>query len=165
VSVTAHDARLSILNALEARLRALPTEPTWPTLTVYADGEVPDQPAVLTTPAGRDKAGRIATYAVIYPSPGSRPYPDFEGGITEGAGDFQWSGQITFTGGYQANVLDMLDRAIPWLESWMPEIDGLACGWFEQNPNTTPPTLRRNPDVKPSRFSVPTLWRVHVATA
>lgn len=165
MTVTAYDARLAILDAINSRLEALPTAADVAALTVYSEGEVPAEPPKIVTPSGPDKTGRIAPYAVVYPSPGSRPNPDFEGGLTLGAGDFLWSGQLTLVAGYRRTLVDVLDRVIPWLESWMPEIDGLACGWFEQNPNTTPATIRRNAQVSPSRYSVPTLWQLHVATA
>lgn len=156
VAVTAQTARLAINTAVIDRLRSLAGVPA---VTVY-DGEVPDSPPVTTTGGVPDAAGRVAPYCVCFPTPGS---PDPNPVLSAAPTDFLWTGQITFAAGYAADLLHTLDRCVPLLHLWTPDIDGLVCGRMRTRPGT-PTVVRRDDDKRPPRFYVPTQWELHVVT-
>lgn len=149
---TAQTARLAVAEAIETRLSTLTG------LSVYV-GEVPGQP-----PVQDNSGGRVAPYAVIFPSPGR---PDVNPGLEatfETGGDFLWTGQITFTAGYAADLLDTLDQAIPLLQ-FSPEVPGLDCGFLRPPPGFNAGPIRRNDTALPPRCSTATLWQLHIVNA
>lgn len=149
---TAQTGRFAITAAVEARLRAVPG------LTVYV-GEVPGDVTVQP-----NSGGRVEPYAVIFPSAG-RPNvtANLEASL-EGGGDFLWTGQITFTAGYVADLMDTLDQAIPLLHLWSPDVPGLSCGLMRPPIGFDSGPARRNDTALPPRHSTPTLWQLHVTS-
>lgn len=153
----AQSSRATITEAVKARLEAVPG------LSVYV-GEVPNLPPLV--PGRTSTAGRVAPYAAIFPSPGALdPNPNLAGT----PGDFVWGAQITFAAGVPETLEATLDAAVPLLNLWTPEIEGLDVGKLR------PPAgfyggqdagaMRRDDKFTPPRYWAPTLWRLHVTTA
>lgn len=157
MAVTAQTARLAINTAVIDRLRSLPDSPA---VTVY-DGEVDDKPPVTVVDGVPDRAGRVAPYCVCFPGPGiPDPNPSLEGAPA----DFLWTGQITFAAGYVADLLHTLDRCVPLLHLWIPEIAGIAHSPLRMPSRLNSARVRRDDDKRPVRFYVPTQWELHVVT-
>lgn len=151
---TAQTARQPLLAALAARLELVNTL-TSNTLTVYPGGEVPDAPPLAAH-------GRVAPYAVVF---GGAGRPDLNPGLEPIPADHLWSAQVTFVAGFEDELLGLLDDALPLLQLWSPVVDGLDCGHLRPPAGYDPGNARRNDKARPPRWSVPTLWQLHVTTA
>lgn len=150
---TAETARFALTQAIKARLETLTG------LSVFI-GEIPSDADLAKLAKG---GGRIAPYAVIHPSAG-RPdvTPGFEANRVT---DALWSGQIDFTTGYDLDLLDLLDQAVPLLHLWRATVPGVDCGPIRPPVGYEPGPFRRNTAARPTRVWTPLLWQIHHATA
>lgn len=126
---------------------------TWALLDAVAgvntyDGEVPKQP-----PADED--GRVASYAVLYYSPGRRYASAADGRQTSIDGTFQ----VTCVGGDPTRALWCVDRVMTQLAGAVVQINGTGrrISAVEEDPGP----VRRDDNVTPPRHYVPLRFRLH----
>lgn len=112
------------------------------------DAEVPRQP-----PADPD--GRVASYAVLYYSPGRRYASAMDGRQVSLDGTFQ----VTCVGGNPTRALWCVDQVITQLAGAAVTVDGAPrrIRVVEDDPGT----VRRDDDVTPPRHYVPLRFRLH----
>lgn len=152
MAATAQTARRPLSLALVAQLETVPH------LNVFL-GDVPDDVPVIEGPDGPDSSGRVAPYAVVHGGAGE---PGINPSLAPIPSDFVWRPQVTFAAGYTEDLLAALDRALPAINLWSPVIAGVRIGHLRPALGFDPGTFRRDDDIRPPRFYVPTLWQLHL---
>ena len=144
-------SRKALLDALEARLSGY----SW--LTVYP-GEVTSPPPILGAADGTpDPYGRVSTYAVLFPSPGT---PNSDADLADAHQDLDWTVQISVVSGYLPDLLYGIDQMDGLLHMWAPVIDGIACDGLRPPAGYDPGPARRSDEISPPRFWVPMQYRL-----
>lgn len=150
-------ARLSLYQAVLTRLQSIPGP--GPAITIYP-GEVPADPALLKNGTATDPARRIAPYAVLFAGAGN---PVVQPDLARTADELDWPARLVVAAGYEADLLDAVDRVHAWLFRWTPAIAGIACGQFEP-PAGFDPSIRRFDQIQPVRFEMPLEYRLVATT-
>lgn len=148
-------SRVTLTHAVDTRLTGI----TY--LSAVYPGEVPDKPTI----AGGndpDPDGRVAPYAVVYPSPGARSTDARDAADTDRSLD--WLVQVTVAAGYRDDLLAALDDVTAALDGWAPVIDGISCNALRAPAGYDPGPVRRDDDVDPPRFYVPLQYRLTATT-
>lgn len=155
--------RLILTQQAVSRLRALPgTAPALagPAVVVY-DGEIPEQPPLVTVNGNPDPGGRVAPYVVAFGGIGnSRVEPD----VAESATELDWTLHLLCVAGHRDDCLHLVDRVHAWMYRALLAHDGVVVGRLVTPPGYDPGPPRRLDAVKPVRFEAPLQYRL-TATA
>lgn len=145
-----------------ARLAPLFDEAGEPATMVYGGGDpalqLPDEPPVKKRADGTpDPSGRVAPYVWLQPSPGRAIGDDDLG---DSVVDVDWWFQTTCVGGYEADVLHLVDRVRGLLYRWQPAAEGFSFGLCRPPAGYDPGVVRPDTNVKPVRYFLPLQWRI-----
>lgn len=149
-------SRRVVTDALITRLRQLGD------VTVYR-AHVPDRPPIMSDAVGApDTLGRIAPYVVVYPSAGSPDPGDAD--LADCHVDLAYTCQTTLAAGSAEDLDHLVDRLVPHIFRWTPDLPDVNTSGFRPIPGFDPGPHRRDDSIDPPRWWTPLQWRLIATT-